>query len=859
MLSGINASEFKATNKITCVKTQRHTNNKLLEKSSQNTANSVYNPIYYKPITFRGSNFDVYFPEKILKVSEKQFDEMILKVAEDPTKRNKLAEYVTSQVAKDNQTMNFINMWKRQVPTLISQGLLTTMPANSSDFFRRIATITSRNSANSSFQKFRNSEFQDSILLKDTKSAGAGLLSWQLFSWANADPEPYTKVALYTAAIVVGAIGYNERSKDTKEIQNKQFLQAIKEMIKLGALDPCLLINHIDKNKLNLSPQDQKDYLNWQESRIKDLRYQKTGSTVNKHNDFAAPEAQNALVMFIGTLQNRLGFDDEKIALLLQLYAAEYDSIGGSQEAEHLTRMVIDIYEELDIHKPLISAYENLGYFCMKNDKPSEAISAFDAVKLYSYIDPEGSKENRFRAEINIFDIKQNQIKKQGNLRKLLLEDYKISKSEKRKDALSRFYYDNNLSNSEYDTYSEDDYKKLRNELTGVIVAAANAEINDKDFELMLKTISKMPLPDLKFTPEDKATWENNYLVSSISRCKDDEESVQAQITKSNNYIQKRADNLNLQLINNEAYANMDYRTKAQMIVGINVLKGSLEDLVSNIFNKELTSYTKTDTEILKILSDNLYQGGNKDFYEMREGYDPLYMKLLLTRMYAFNHIYGEGSKEVYKAAADIGLKDKNTYRIIYQIIPTIKNYAPESLQKEVLPDLYARYAKYKTADLFYSESNTIADKEALDIIAGYVKYFDNAKKLDQNQVLDFLKFLERIYKNKPTETTEVTWYGSYNNAPVFNVPLFDDINNNNNTTEFEKIDRFMTWHDEDFENPIKSLVERSPGIFRINERKFLDMQKQFESVIFQNRFNQEMDIRMKTIEKDIDIPEDLT
>ena len=182
MLSGINASEFKATNKISYVKTQRHTNNKLQEKSSQNTANSVYNPIYYKPITFRGSNFDVYFPEKILKVSEKQFDEMILKVAEDPTKRNKLAEYVTSQVAKDNQTMNFINMWKRQVPTLISQGLLTTMPANSSDFFRRIATITSRNSANSSFQKFRNSEFQNSILLKDTKSAGAGLLSWQLFS-----------------------------------------------------------------------------------------------------------------------------------------------------------------------------------------------------------------------------------------------------------------------------------------------------------------------------------------------------------------------------------------------------------------------------------------------------------------------------------------------------------------------------------------------------------------------------------------------------------------------------------------------------------------------------------------------------
>ena len=185
-------------------------------------ASVVINMLYKQIIMTKSIPFSLSIPAEPIardEMSQKQFDEMILKVAEDPTKRNKLAEYVTSQVAKDNQTMNFINMWKRQVPTLISQGLLTTMPANSSDFFRRIATITSRNSANSSFQKFRNSEFQNSILLKDTKSAGAGLLSWQLFSWANADPEPYTKVALYTAAIVVGASGYNERSKDTKEIQ----------------------------------------------------------------------------------------------------------------------------------------------------------------------------------------------------------------------------------------------------------------------------------------------------------------------------------------------------------------------------------------------------------------------------------------------------------------------------------------------------------------------------------------------------------------------------------------------------------------------------------------------------------------
>jgi len=848
---------MKITNNLTSTNAsfKKHPiNTTITRKNYEVTHNIHYNPIYYKPIAFKGSDFGIYFPEKILKMSEKEFDEMLLNVLETPAKRNALAEYITSQVAKDNQTMNFINMWKKQVPTLISQGLISTMPANSTDFFRRIGSLTARNNANSTYTKFKNSDFQDSIIWKDTKSAGAGVLSWQLFTWANADPEPVTKVALYATAFIVGAIGYNERNKDTKKIQNKQFVNSVKEMMKLGALDPYLLITYIDKNKLNLTPKDKESYVEWQNSRIKDIRYQNTGTTVDKHNDFSTPEAQRALIMFIKMLQEDLGFDDEKIAALLQLYAAKYDSVGGSQEAEYLTRMAIEIYNTLKLNKPMMTAYETLGYLCLKNEKPLEALNAFQEVKVYASLEPEITKENSLRAQMNILEIKQNLIKKTSNLRKLIIEDYEISKTKERKDSLHNFRY-KNIINMDYDEYDKKEYETISNELTAAIAGAEYAKISDEDLKLLLRTVSKMPLPDIKFAPQDKATYDNEYGVTSTVNCEDETEIIQAQITKSNKYIQERLKNFEQELIKNDAYENMNYREKAELIVGTNVIKGTLEDLITSILIKEYNKYTKTDAEILKILSDNLYKGGCEDFNYITEGYDPLYLKLLQARMYSFNYIYGEDTEEVIRAAADYGMRDKNPYRLIYQVIPAIKN-SSQSLQDELLPDLYARYAKYKEMQVYELGNTTINQKEALNIIAGYVKYFDKAKIFDENKILDFLKFLEKIYKNKPTETTETSWYGTYNSAPVFDVPLFDEIDSYEN--ELNKVSKFLDWRSTDIGNPIEPIIKKSPGLFRINERKFIDMTKQFQNVFFQKKFNEEMDNKMKQIEKNIGLPEDL-
>ncbi len=811
---------------------------------------SQYNPVYYKPISFQGSSgFEAFFPTDILNMSEERFDKVLLNVIENPAKRDALAEYVTNLTAKDNQTMNFINMWKRQVPTLISQGLLTTMPANASDFMRRVTVLGSKNTTNSTLNKFLNSDYQTDILIKDAKSATAGVISWKLFAMANLDPDPYTKTALYLAAISVGAMGYAERTKDTQKIQNKQFLDALKQMMKIGVLDPYLLVNYADKTALKLSKTQEDQYLQWKKEKIIDIRYQKSGLTVDNHNDFDVPEARNALLVMIETLKE-LGFNDEKVAVFLEYYASTYDSLNESLEAEYLTRMALKIKRETDSETEM-DTLETLGYLCEKNQKYHDAISFYDDAKTCGILGLDPTGERRLHDSLNMLDIKLKLIDKYKNIDYLLREDLKISKSAKRKEALEMLF-----DNSGYNYYSSGKALLEEDELIPIFASAKKADISEADFKRFLVTLSKYHIKSTNYKPVYIDNWMSaRALEFAISDDCDFEDSKAKDIAEdSMKFIQEKAESFERKLLSNSKSVSSSIKELAQLRVGANLVRGNLEPLINNILHTPNAECTDIDAEILKIIAENI--DNDKPYAKFNNanyGDTPTYQWLLQKRVDIIRALHGYESPEFYKALYDLGMKIATPETIIYRVIPILQN-APQHIQNELLPDLYAQYGKYKYYQVSEHPFQGITDKEALDIIVAYVKYFEGTKKIDQTKLMEFLKFLEDIYTKKPTETCEAG-LGYVRDVPVFNVPLFDSINKYNNDKEFKKYNFYTSWGLIDYYTSLESFVHKAPGIFRVNERKFLDMTKKFESVIFQKRFNNKMDREMIAIENNVELP----
>ena len=164
----------------------------------------LYNPSYYKPlISFKGKDFDDYFPSEILSISEEKFDKILQETLENDYKKKLLAEYILHYATKNNKAMDFVNMWKKQVPALISHNMLALGSGSGQSVINKIINITARNKATSVLQKFNESSRQEEILWKDGKSTAGGLLSYKLFTLANLNPEPQSKTLLYIAAFAV--------------------------------------------------------------------------------------------------------------------------------------------------------------------------------------------------------------------------------------------------------------------------------------------------------------------------------------------------------------------------------------------------------------------------------------------------------------------------------------------------------------------------------------------------------------------------------------------------------------------------------------------------------------------------------
>ena len=848
---------IKRTNNIqhhTNISNQNKINNSSLQKITE------YNPPYYKPISFGSSGFENYFPERILGISEQEFDNMILNSIKIQSKRDKLTEYITELTSKDRMTMNFINMWKKQIPSLVSQGIINSMTGESSQVIQSFLTNSSRNYTNSAFQKFLASDYQKEILYKDAKSAGAGVIAYNLFSLANADPEPHTKIGLYGASLVVGTVGYAQRSKDSQDIQNKQYIAAVKEMIKIGVLDPYTLVQHIDKTKTNLSTEKQEEYNKWIQNRKKEINYQKTGLTVDTKNDFDTPEAQNALKVLILALK-RMNMKDEEVADFLQFYGTVYDSVKGTQEAETLTRMSLKIYQEIlqnknyasdnpqvrqDLKAKICSTKENLAYLCEKNQKYNDADDY--------YFDAIFSKDplQKFRSVINYYDMKKRLNEKYHSLKPMLDEDQKISKTEKRKKAFEEL---NNSSKYQY--YSEKinaiDSESFNSTFYSEMV---ENDIKYPEYKNLAMQVSKLPIKDVNFNPE---RFYKRYYKIEYSTDGDWDKKEEQMMDNLNN-----AYKLSIKLeqdVRRGEMSTLPVHEKARYILGANILIDNLKDLIKDIYMKPVEKCDIIDAEIMKICADNIFTTKNpeEEVMFLYENGDPEYLGMYQKQLDIISHLYGDNSREFYEVLGNMTLKDYDSHRIGHRLIPRMQ-FAPYDVQADLVPKMTARYAKMKATEIMKLDKFYATEKQALDVIVPYVKYFENTEKIDDKIMMEFLQALDQIYSDKPMSPEEYEY--NFDKRPrhvtsmyfTEDAPMYESICRYGNEEYYNKFHPYLNW--DSVEDKINEWVQKSPGIYRVNERKFLDLKKKYETVIFQNSHNRKMDSKMIDIENKVNLPQ---
>jgi len=404
--------------------------------ASKNTQSTNYNPIYYKPlISFKGNGFESYFPTQLLGYDEPKFDDLILKAIKNPNKKGKIISCITAATERNGKTMEFVNMWQKAVPSIVSQGLFSNLTGSGfGELANKFGIQTIVNNSSSVGKKFMESDYQTDIILKEGKSLATGAIASKLFLLANADPEPYTKAALYAASIIVGGYGYTARGKDSQKIQDKQFLDSTKELIKLGVVDPHSLINSVSEKPLKLTGEKLKEYHNWKDRRTLDLRYFRTGTYKTAHNDFLTEEAKNVLIKTFDALKH-MGFGDEKISKFTSVLGLVYFSGRETQEAQYLLTLSLNMQKKLygQDSPNLLNTMQILARVQEENEEPIASRKTLQEILKIT----ETSSPN---------DIESINIAK----KKLLLADLKLTIDLKEKEKLLCKDYDISITPSRY-------------------------------------------------------------------------------------------------------------------------------------------------------------------------------------------------------------------------------------------------------------------------------------------------------------------------------------------------------------------------------------------------------------------------
>lgn len=355
---------------------------KVPQNRTSNYQSLAYNPIYYKPkIAFKGG-FESYFPTDILDYNESSFDKLILKSMVSPDKKNRLISCVMGAAEKNNKTMSFVNMWIKAAPVLTPQGLISNLSSKGGAAVERaLGTKPIANEPESIFKSFIESNHKADIIARDAKSLSAGGMSAALFHLATAVPpvDPTTaatKAGLYIASALTAATGYFLRNADSQKIQNKQFLDSCKELIKLGVVDPKDIVESATEESINLSNKKKLEYGNWKFKRQSNLRYQQTGSYKAFESDFDTNVGKSVLSK---CMQGFMGMGSEPEALPKFLKAigvvCKSDVYNRSQETQYLFNEALKIEQVIYANNPLklIDTLKDLAVLHEENEEPIAA------------------------------------------------------------------------------------------------------------------------------------------------------------------------------------------------------------------------------------------------------------------------------------------------------------------------------------------------------------------------------------------------------------------------------------------------------------------------------------------------------
>jgi len=417
------------------------------KKPSQGNSSRIYNPVFYRTnlktnIAFKGNNngFEDFYPTDILGISEQKFDEMLLKNLENPNKRTALTEYIMSQAAKDNKTLGFVNLWKKQIPTIISYNFFGSMAQGSStEIVRRATNVVSQKTVGSNLENLADSQHLNEIFKRDAKSLGAGGISLWLFKAGMVSPEPASKAGLLLASIGVGIVSQTFRSSDNKKISDKQFLLATKELIRAGIIDPLELTNKISPQKMILPEEKIKQYSKWQDNRLAYLRYVKTGSRKDMSSDFDTVEGKNVLKKSITALKD-MGFDDDRVSEYLGALGLVYLSCGETKEAQFLLEIAVDSQEKLHgSNTPrILNALDTLAATQIENEEFLKARKTYQKALSIRTTMPESNALELFQTRKNILLLDNDIIKQTGIKWDVIQADMEASITVNRKSNLEK-------------------------------------------------------------------------------------------------------------------------------------------------------------------------------------------------------------------------------------------------------------------------------------------------------------------------------------------------------------------------------------------------------------------------------------
>lgn len=734
-------------NTITSYKREKMKNVSSSFSSQQKTKiNSfLYNPSYYKPlISFKGKDFDDYFPSEILGISEEKFDKILQETLENDYKKKLLAEYILNYASKNNKAMDFVNMWKKQVPALISHNMLALGSGSGQGAINKIINITARNNAISMLQKFNESSRQEEIIWKDGKSAAGGLLSYKLFTLANLTPEPHSKVLLYLSAFAVSLGSYKMSSADSKKIQNLQFLDSTKALIKSGVLDPYSLLNKINKNIVELSPEKQEEYLQWKNNRLKIIRFEQTGYKKDSHNDFETEEARNVLKIVISTLRQNAGFNDEKIAAFLSLMSAQYESVNETREAQYLLEIVSKIQKELakglfgDESPALFETYMTLAYLQNQNEELTVAIKTLDKAAEVAEATFGKDSDEYFAVNMKKLEYLQEQRIHIEKMLPYINADSEVSITQNRKDALDELkngIYKSGFSESENQYLLEETQETLKT----LLVLIQRNERDNSDYLKLIDLINKNPHNSLYELMQKNQDVPQYFLESNENYL-----SYELKKYRANSLTEYLDNGAKYYLVNNERIFNQFNKLLPVLLEDTTAQKMSLQNNVSKIFTintligKDFDEIDKEITEKygeLSVERAELFklQYLKEKFNDKNVAYkyvykDVPYKKYLLYNLAVYRDKYGLNDDRTMKAFVELIKESKNYYDIAKDFLPTFMKYASDNLKEEYLPQIYESYAKNWICDNEI-KGNLFIPNYALEGIIAYKKAIDSSKK----------------------------------------------------------------------------------------------------------------------------------